>query len=55
MFNISFASIRLIGTKSEIFAYILYDLQRTELIQPVPQNGESQLRLGDVALGGENN
>ncbi len=82
MSNISFASIRLTGTKSEIavtlsvlgscgftwknngqyypqrkdankFAYYLYDLQRTESVEPVPQNDEPQPRPGDMVLGGE--
>ncbi len=45
----------MIGTKSEIFAYYLYDLQKTEAVEAVPRNGEPQPRPGDVALGGENN
>jgi hypothetical protein len=82
MSNISFASIRLTGTKSEIavtlsvlgncgfnwknndqyypqrndpnkFAYYLYGLQRTESVEPMPQNDEPQPRPGDMVLGGE--
>jgi hypothetical protein len=84
MSNISFASMRLIGTKSEIaatlsvlggcgftwenngqyylqrkdankFAYYLYDLQRTQSVEPVLQNDEPQPRPGDMVLGGESN
>jgi hypothetical protein len=82
MSNISFASIRLTGTKSEIaatlsvlggcgftwknngqyypqrndankFAYYLYDLQKTQSVEPVLQNDEPQPRPGDMVLGGK--
>jgi hypothetical protein len=83
MSNISFASIRLTGTKSEIaatlsvlggcgftwknnaqyypqrndankFAYYLYDLQRAESVEPVPQNDKPHPPSSDMVLGGEN-